>query len=130
MDGTCPLCAAAAQTDLLAANDHAVAFFDRYPVSPGHTLITARRHVANLFELSLDEQRAVWDLLPPVKKVIESQHSPDAYNIGVNVGSAAGQTVAHVHVHVIPRYEGDADDPRGGVRWVLPARADYWSSRT
>jgi diadenosine tetraphosphate (Ap4A) HIT family hydrolase len=130
MDAPCPLCAAAGRADTLAANDHAIAILDGYPVSPGHTLILAKRHVGHLFELSLDEQLALWSLLPAVKAAIESHHSPAGYNIGVNVGTAAGQTIGHVHVHVIPRYEGDADDPRGGVRWVLPARADYWSGRS
>jgi diadenosine tetraphosphate (Ap4A) HIT family hydrolase len=67
--------------------------------------------------------------LPIVKGALDEQYSPAGYNVGVNVGTAAGQTVGHVHVHVIPRYSGDAVDPRGGVRWVLPERADYWSSR-
>jgi diadenosine tetraphosphate (Ap4A) HIT family hydrolase len=130
MDEPCPLCAAADRTGCLALNEHAVAVFDAYPVSPGHALILSKRHVAHLFALSIDEQQSLWALLPAVKRVIESQNSPAGYNIGVNVGAAAGQTIGHVHVHVIPRYEGDADDPRGGVRWVLPARADYWSGRT
>jgi diadenosine tetraphosphate (Ap4A) HIT family hydrolase len=89
----------------------------------------SRRHVADLFDLSVDEQSALWALLPIVKRALDKQHSPAGYNVGVNVGATAGQTVGHVHVHVIPRYEGDAADPRGGVRWVLPKRADYWSSR-
>ena len=130
MDEPCPLCAAADRTGCLALNEHAVAVFDAYPVSPGHALIVSKRHVAQLFALSIDEQQSLWALLPAVKRVIESQNSPAGYNIGVNVGVAAGQTIGHVHVHVIPRYDGDADDPRGGVRWVLPARADYWSGRT
>jgi len=129
MDEPCPLCTAAGLADTLAANQHAVAFFDGYPVSPGHALIVSRRHVEHLFELSRDEQSSLWSLLPAVKEAIEVHHSPSGFNIGVNVGTAAGQTVGHVHVHVIPRYEGDSDDPRGGVRWVLPARADYWSGR-
>ena len=125
MDAPCPLCAAAGRSDTLAANDHAVAVFDAYPVSPGHTLILARRHVAQLFELSLDEQIALWSLLQAVKAAIESHHSPAGYNIGLNVGTAAGQTVAHVHLHVIPRYTGDVDDPTGGVRLVIPQRGNY-----
>ena len=129
MDPSCPLCAAADSRECLLATKNAVAIFDAYPVSPGHALVVAKRHVADLFELSVDEQRSLWALLPAVKKAIESRYSPAGYNIGVNVGIAAGQTVGHVHVHVIPRYEGDSDDPRGGVRWVLPARADYWSGR-
>lgn len=129
MDDECPLCSAAERTDPLAANEHAVAVFDRYPVSPGHSLVVSRRHVADVFALSGDEQRSLWALLPAVKAAIEQAHSPAGYNIGVNTGVAAGQTISHVHVHVIPRYPGDVEDPRGGVRWVLPGRADYWSGR-
>jgi diadenosine tetraphosphate (Ap4A) HIT family hydrolase len=129
MNAPCPLCAAAKRPDILAENDHAVAFFDAFPVNPGHALIVSRRHVADLFDLSSAEQASLWTLVPTVKQVIDQRHAPAAYNIGVNVGTAAGQTVGHVHVHVIPRYDGDVGDPRGGVRWVLPERADYWSSR-
>ena len=125
----CPLCAAAERPDTLAANDHAVAFFDAFPVNPGHVLIVSRRHAASLFELSPTEQAALWTLLPAVKAVLDERYSPAAYNVGVNVGAAAGQTVGHVHVHVIPRNEGDVPDPRGGVRGVIPAKADYWSHR-
>jgi diadenosine tetraphosphate (Ap4A) HIT family hydrolase len=126
MDAPCPLCAAAARSDLLAANDHAVAVSDAFPVSSGHALIISQRHVADLFQLTTDEQAALWALLPAVKQALDERHRPDGYNIGVNVGLAAGQTVDHVHVHVMPRYTGDAPDPRGGVRWVLPERAAYW----
>lgn len=129
MDDPCPLCAAAERANPLASNEHAVAFPDSYPVSPGHALVVSRRHVANIFELSDDEQRSLWALLPAVRTAIEQTYSPAGYNIGINAGVAAGQTIGHVHVHVIPRYSGDVDDPRGGVRWVLPARADYWNKR-
>jgi len=127
MDAPCPLCDAAATRDVIAGNEHALAFIDAFPVSPGHALIISRRHVADLFDLSAAERAAIWDLLPAVKALHDERHSPAGFNVGVNVGAAAGQTVAHVHVHVIPRYEGDVADPRGGVRWVLPSRADYWS---
>jgi len=126
MDVPCPLCSAAEGRELLSANTHAVAIWDAFPVSPGHALIVSRRHVADLFELSAEEQAAVWALVPAVKAAINAGHEPAGYNVGVNVGTAAGQTIGHVHVHVIPRYEGDARDPRGGVRWVLPERAAYW----
>ena len=129
MDEACPLCAAAERRDVLAANDHAVAISDAYPVNPGHALIVSRRHVADVFELSADEQAALWALLPIVSRTLDEQYSPAGYNVGVNIGAAAGQTVGHVHVHVIPRYDGDVADARGGVRWVLPDRANYWSSR-
>jgi diadenosine tetraphosphate (Ap4A) HIT family hydrolase len=103
-----------------------VAFKDGFPVNPGHTLIIPRRHVAGLFELTAADQAAVWALLQPVKERLDARHSPAGYNVGINVGEAAGQTVAHAHVHVIPRYAGDVEDPRGGVRWVVPERAKYW----
>jgi diadenosine tetraphosphate (Ap4A) HIT family hydrolase len=122
----CPLCARLALPDLMAENELAVAFKDAFPVNPGHTLIVPRRHVDGLFELTAEEQAAVWGLLPPLKQRLDARHSPAGYNVGVNVGVAAGQTVGHVHVHVIPRYAGDVEDPRGGVRWVVPARAAYW----
>lgn len=125
----CPLCRAVQSGALIAANRRAASFFDGFPVSPGHALIVSRRHCGNLFQLSDAEQHAIWQLLPAVKAAVEQRHSPSAYNVGVNIGRDAGQTVDHVHVHVIPRYQGDVEDPRGGVRWVLPAKADYWSTR-
>ena len=125
----CPLCERARGGLVVRENASAVAFDDGYPVSRGHTLIVPRRHVADLFALSWEEQQALWALLPVVKEALDRAHRPAGYNVGVNVGQAAGQTVAHVHVHVIPRYDGDVPDPRGGVRWVIPDRADYWSAR-
>ena len=126
MDEPCPLCSAAEGREILSANIHAAAIWDAFPLSPGHALIVSRRHVADLFELSAEEHAALWALLPAVKAAIGARHAPAGYNVGVNVGAAAGQTVGHVHVHVIPRYEGDVLDPRGGIRWVLPERAAYW----
>jgi diadenosine tetraphosphate (Ap4A) HIT family hydrolase len=126
IEPSCPLCARLALPDLTAENELAVAFKDGFPVNPGHTLIIPRRHVAGLFELTAAEQAGVWALLQPVKERLDARHSPAGYNVGVNVGEAAGQTVGHVHVHVIPRYAGDVEDPRGGVRWVVPERAKYW----
>lgn len=129
MAGPCPFCDAHAGRALLAENDVAFSLYDAFPVTPGHALIVSRRHVAALFVLTADEQLAVWALVAPVKAAIEAARTPDGYTIGVNVAEAAGQTVPHVHVHVIPRYAGDVADPRGGVRWVIPSRADYWSRR-
>lgn len=129
MEAACPLCARIRDGDFLCDNAVAVAILDGYPVSPGHTLIVPRRHVADFFSLTDQEQAALWALLPATRLALDGRHRPAGYNIGVNAGQAAGQTVAHVHVHVIPRYAGDVADPRGGVRWVLPERANYWSSR-
>jgi len=125
MDEPCPLCAAVERREWLCANEHAVAISDAFQVNPGHALIISRRHVESLFDLSLGEQASLWALFPAVKGVVDAQHSPSGYNIGANVGVAAGQTVDHVHVHVIPRYTGDVDDPTGGVRLVIPQRGNY-----
>lgn len=123
---TCVFCARIAAGELVAENGSAVAFADTFPLSRGHCLIVPRRHESNFFALTPAEQAATWALLAPTRQYVERDGRPDGYNIGVNVGEAAGQTVAHAHVHLIPRYRGDAADPRGGVRWVLPARAPYW----
>ena len=125
----CPLCERIAAGMLACENPLAVAFNDRYPVNPGHTLIVPRRHVDDFFTLTEDEQVAIWSLLPPLKEVLAREFGPAGYNVGLNAGAAAGQTVPHVHVHVIPRYPGDVPDPRGGVRWIVPDRADYWSTK-
>lgn len=115
-----------ASGDLVAENSLAVAFADAYPLTDGHTLVVPRRHETDFFALSSAERVAVLDLIAEVKHHIDREHEPDGYNIGLNVGEAAGQTVAHTHFHVIPRRLGDVDDPRGGVRWVLPRNAAYW----
>ncbi len=88
-----------------------------------------RRHVASFFEATSDERAALLNALDRAKHAIEREHHPDGYNLGVNDGQAAGQTVFHLHVHFIPRYRGDREDPRGGVRWILPDKAAYWSDR-
>jgi diadenosine tetraphosphate (Ap4A) HIT family hydrolase len=122
----CIFCAEGRHADVLAANELAVAFPAGFPVSPGHALIVPRRHEPDFFSLSADEQSAMVRLVNPVRSVLDQRYNPDAYNIGVNAGKAAGQTILHTHLHVIPRYAGDVAEPRGGVRWVLPETARYW----
>jgi diadenosine tetraphosphate (Ap4A) HIT family hydrolase len=102
---------------------------DGYPVSPGHTLIISNRHVGSFFDLSAVEQQDLLELLSQARKELDETHKPDAYNIGVNDGLAAGQTIPHFHLHLIPRYKGDRPDPKGGVRWIFPDKANYWSDR-
>jgi len=97
----------------------AVAARDSYPVSKGHTLIIPRRHVASFFNTTEEERQSMLKLLDEVKAMLDSEHKPDGYNIGINNGPAAGQTVMHLHMHLIPRYAGDLPDPRGRVRWVI-----------
>jgi len=112
--------------DVTEANAHAVAFADGYPVAAGHTLVVPRRHVASVFDLAAEEYAALWALVAAVRARLAARAGADGFTIGVNDGVAAGQTVGHAHVHVIPRRAGDVGDPRGGVRWVLPERAGYW----
>jgi diadenosine tetraphosphate (Ap4A) HIT family hydrolase len=121
----CPFCHLE-QSSIILENDLAVAFPDAFPVAEHHLLVVRRRHVASLFDLTEAEQAALWRLVAQVRARLVAELRPDGLNIGVNDGPAAGQTVLHAHVHVIPRRAGDVADPRGGVRWVLPARAQYW----
>jgi diadenosine tetraphosphate (Ap4A) HIT family hydrolase len=123
----CPFCKRLRGHELLlASRPLAVGFADAFPVSPGHCLVIPRRHEADFFALSREEQEAVWDIVWELRELLEAEHGTTAFNVGINAGEAAGQTVPHAHVHVIPRYPGDDPDPRGGVRWVLPDKARYW----
>ncbi len=100
---------------------------DGFPISEGHTLIIPRRHVGSLFDLSHGERDALFNLVEEAKRRLDKELKPDAFNIAINDGQAAGQTIPHLHIHLIPRYQGDCADPRGGVRWIFPDKADYWS---
>ena len=111
--------------EIVAESDLCLAFYDKFPVSPGHLLIIPKRHVADYFELTDDEIKAMQTMLFDMKKVIEEVYKPDGFNIGVNVGEAAGQSIFHVHMHLIPRYDGDVEYPRGGVRGVIPEKQNY-----
>jgi len=103
-----------------------VAFYDRYPVSPGHALVIAKTVTASLYELPPETQAALWRTVATVRDLLQQRHQPAGFNIGLNDGPAAGQTIAHAHIHIIPRYKGDQPDPRGGVRWIFPEKAKYW----
>jgi diadenosine tetraphosphate (Ap4A) HIT family hydrolase len=101
------------------------AVFDNFPVSKGHALVIPKRHVATIWELTTEEYADVFDLVKHVKELIQAKFDPQGINVGVNCGEAAGQTVFHAHIHVIPRYIGDVPNPRGGVRNVIPGKGDY-----
>jgi diadenosine tetraphosphate (Ap4A) HIT family hydrolase len=124
----CPLCGLVDQGEYLVENELAVAVADGFPLSDGHSLVIPRRHEEDFFSLTQDERVAVLEATVSLHELLRSRYQFDGVNLGLNNGVAAGQTVGHVHVHVIPRYEGDVWDPKGGVRWVLPGRADYWTS--
>lgn len=123
----CPFCDFCAEeaVDVVWSSDLVIAVRDGFPVTPGHTLVIPRRHVATYFEASPWEQSELWRGVAEVKKILDRTHGPDGYNVGFNTGEAAGQTVMHCHVHVIPRAAGDMDDPRGGVRGVIPSKQKY-----
>ena len=125
MSTPCPFCSLAVDR-LVLESEGAVVIRDAFPVSPGHTLIIPRRHVASFFEITDTERAELMSLLAAARADLDREFRPAGYNIGINDGAAAGQTVPHLHIHLIPRYTGDADDPRGGVRWVLPDKAAYW----
>jgi diadenosine tetraphosphate (Ap4A) HIT family hydrolase len=115
----CDLCV---PESVLSENDLAYVRLDSNSLCPGHVIVVPRRHVADFFEMTSQEKAAVLELLGTARQLIQAQHSPDGYNIGVNVGRAAGQSRMHVHVHLIPRYAGDVANPRGGVRCVLESK--------
>lgn len=111
--------------DSLFENELANAYFDEFPVSNGHVLIITKRHAETFFDITSEEQMAMIDLLNKCKKYIDKKYNPDGYNVGLNCGKDAGQSVMHVHMHLIPRYKGDVDNPHGGVRGVIPNKKNY-----
>ncbi len=125
MTNSCPFCTLSPD-DIIAKCGGFFAKRDGYPISPGHTLLIPMRHVASFFDLTPGEQEDLLKLLDQIKTQLDDEFAPAGYNIGINDGEAAGQTVMHLHVHLVPRFEGDTDDPRGGVRWIFPKKAIYW----
>jgi diadenosine tetraphosphate (Ap4A) HIT family hydrolase len=123
-DPTCPFCCLAAK-HYLDQNDEGFVIRDLFPVNPGHTLIIPKRHVGSFFELSGQEANGLWQLLQRTKVQLDNQFAPNDYNIGINDGPNAGQTVPHVHIHLMPRFANDTADPRGGVRRIIAERAIY-----
>ena len=126
MNTPCPFCDIPPDR-IVAENSLAVAIRDNYAVSAGHTLVVPREHKGSLFDLSAQNQAAIWQLVGEVRHALNLELTATGFNIGLNDGVAAGQTVMHAHVHVIPRYKDDVDDPRGGIRWVIPDKARYWT---
>jgi len=109
---------------IIAQSGLAISFYDGYPTSPGHTLVVPRRHVETYFDCTPEEKAALWEMVETIRQILE-EGKPDGFNIGFNVGRASGQSVFHAHIHVIPRYEGDVPNPRGGVRHAVVGKGYY-----
>lgn len=122
---TCPFCRLSRRVEIICETATCVAFYDGYPVSPGHALIIPKRHVANYFDLTNHEREAMNVVLQYVKQKVDERFHPDGYNVGININEAAGQSVFHCHMHLIPRYKGDVPNPKGGVRGVIPSKQKY-----
>lgn len=122
---TCPFCFSL-ESRVYLENDQALAILDGFPISEGHSLIIPKRHVSSIFAIHKNELLDLFNLLADAKTKLTKQFNPDGFNIGINDNEAAGQTINHLHIHLIPRYKGDQADPRGGVRWILPDKAKYW----
>lgn len=123
----CPFCQPD-ESQIVRGSEYGIILEDRYPVTSGHLLVIPRRHVASFFDLDPLEQADLLNLIVAAQRIIRERVHPDALNVGLNDGAAAGQTIEHCHWHVIPRRHGDVPDPRGGVRWVVPENAVYWES--
>ena len=122
----CPFCSLP-PSRIISEDSLTLVIRDGFPVSPGHSLIIPKRHCGSFFELTDKERTSLFRQLTEAKAGLDVEFRPDGYNIGINDGVAAGQTVFHLHVHLIPRYHGDLTDPRSGVRWILPGKASYWN---
>lgn len=121
----CPFCKPEFSREIILENELCYCVYDKYPVSKGHVLIIPKRHSSNYFELTPAEQTVCWAMVNEIKQILDNKYHPDGFNIGINVSEAAGQTVPHVHIHLIPRYAGDVYEPEGGVRGVIPDKKSY-----
>jgi len=124
-NSNCPFCNPGSQRELIVESATAYAIYDKFPVNNGHALIIPKKHCSDYFDLNFKEQSACWFILNKTKQIVSKKFNPDGFNVGVNINLAAGQTVPHVHIHLIPRYKGDVKNPTGGVRNVIPAKGDY-----
>ena len=125
---TCPFCnieKAIDESRIIYQDSTWIAILDNYPVSKGHTLLIPKRHCKTYFDLNFIELESIGVTIGVIKRLLDTKYNPDGYNIGINCGEAAGQTVHHCHIHIIPRYNGDCENPRGGVRGVIPEKQHY-----
>ena len=121
----CVFCGISSKRPPVIYGEYVISILDEFPVSRGHCLVIPKRHVESISELTDDELKDLYVVLDQTKQLLKQQYNPDGFNIGINEGRAAGQTVPHLHIHIIPRYNGDMEDPRGGVRGVIPEKQKY-----
>jgi diadenosine tetraphosphate (Ap4A) HIT family hydrolase len=121
----CPFCNIKDNVNVIYQDSSWIAVYDSYPVSKGHVLLIPKRHVKTYFELNYVELASVGVNIGIIKRLLDKKFKPTGYNIGINCGESAGQTVPHCHIHIIPRYDGDVEDPRGGVRGCIPEKMKY-----
>lgn len=122
---TCVFCEYLNNKNYITENKYAFAIYDKFPVNKGHVLVIPKRHFAGYFDATPDEVSAFHEMIMEVKALVDAEFKPDGYNIGINIGEAAGQTIFHLHIHVIPRYNGDIDNPKGGVRKLKKQLVEY-----
>ena len=125
----CFFCKCIKNKDFQFENKIAIARFDDFPVNKGHIEIIPKAHVKDWWDTTIEERIEIFNLIDEVKKFIDDKYNPDGYNIGMNLGEKAGQSIMHLHVHLIPRYDGDVPNPRGGVRGIIPEKQNYESKR-
>lgn len=124
-EANCPFCAPDPSRELITESATVYAMFDKYPVNPGHALIIPKQHVADYFDLPERTKAACWAVVDRVRKLLSQRFHPDGFNVGINAGAPAGQTIPHAHIHLIPRFNGDTENPTGGVRRVIEGKGDY-----
>lgn len=121
----CRFCLTRPGRRIMIEGKYGFAAWDRHPASPGHFLVIPYRHFSDYFDIRDEEREELWRLVAEGRKMADEKHDPDGYNIGINVGTWAGQSIPHLHIHVIPRYRGDVENPKGGVRGVIPQNKLY-----
>jgi diadenosine tetraphosphate (Ap4A) HIT family hydrolase len=124
MENQCPFCTMN-ESAIIMKNDTCYAVYDIFPATEGHVLVIPFRHSASFFDYTKDEVANMWDLVNECKKYLDDKYAPNGYNIGMNIGESAGQTVFHLHIHIIPRRKGDVENPRGGIRHAVKGKGDY-----
>ena len=121
----CRFCRSKPGRSVMVEGKFGFAAYDKHPANPGHFLVIPYRHFSDYFDITAEESEELWQLVAEGRRQVDEKHNPDGYNIGINIGRWAGQSIPHLHIHVIPRYQGDVENPKGGVRSVIPRNKLY-----